>query len=238
MKELLKRRADENGYNLTEEQLEMFFQYRNYLLEGNEKMNLTAIVDDEGMVVKHFIDSLTPWTAATAKAGMKVLDLGSGAGFPGIPMKIRERNIYLTMMDSLQKRVRFLEETVKRLGLKDTVAIHGRAEEMGRNTKYREKYDLVVSRAVAPFATLCEYCLPFVRVGGFFLAMKGPDGREEVRTSPNAVKILGGEIVEERSILLHGDENYERLLILVKKARPTPKKYPRGGGKPRKSPIV
>lgn len=205
------------------------------LLEENKKTNLTRITDPEGIQIRHILDSLTPLLLPYFEEGSRVLDLGSGAGFPGIPLKLFRPGVDMTLMDSLSKRVRFLDGVISALDLEGTRAIHGRAEEAGREGTHREAYDLVLSRAVAPLPTLVEYCLPFVKVGGVFIAMKGEAGPEEEAQSQNAIKTLGGVLEDRLDFDL--PDGSARSLVPVKKLKSTPKKYPRAGGKPRSKPL-
>lgn len=216
------------------EMMASFDQYRHLLKEWNEKMNLTAILDDEGIESKHFMDSLTLFETGRIHNGAKVLDIGTGAGFPGVPMKIYAPDLDITLMDSLNKRITFLDMLIESLELTSIQAIHGRAEEMSRKPEHRDHYDVVVSRAVAPLNTLCEYCLPFVRQGGVFIAMKGPQGEDELAETSGAIEKLASSLDEVKTFEM-GDNT--RTLIVIKKIGRTPKAYPRGGGKPRKSPL-
>ena len=197
-------------------------------------MNLTAITDDEGIAVKHFIDSISLLKYIKFENNSKVIDIGTGAGFPGIPLKIMQPEIELTLLDSLNKRLIFLDEVCKKLELNGSL-VHGRAEELGRDESYREKYDIAVSRAVANLPALCEYCLPFVKVGGSFVSMKGPDGENEVDASENAFNILGGKV--EKLYRTDLPDNSKRIIISVKKIANTPLKYPRRGTKISKNPL-
>lgn len=212
-----------------------FDRYADILLDWNERMNLTRITDEVEMMDKHFIDSLTPTLVEAYEGTGKILDLGTGAGFPGmvLAMVSPERDVHL--MDSLNKRIIFLDHVVEELGLTNVSTFHGRAEEAGRNKKFREQYGLVVSRAVARLPILTEYCLPFVRLGGHLIAMKGAEGLEEVNEAKRAMEILGGQLEEIRDLTLPGGD--ERHLVVIKKVKGTPSKYPRGGGKPRKDPL-
>lgn len=212
-----------------------FDRYGDILLDWNERMNLTRITDEDEMMDKHFIDSLTPTLVKAYEGTGKILDLGTGAGFPGmvLAMVSPERDVHL--MDSLNKRITFLDHVVEELGLTNVRTFHGRAEEAGRDKKFREQYGLVVSRAVARLPILAEYCLPFVRLGGHLIAMKGAEGLEEVDEAKRAMEILGGALEEIVDLRLPGGD--ERHLVVIKKVKGTPEKYPRGGGKPRKDPL-
>ncbi|EGS31296.1 16S rRNA (guanine(527)-N(7))-methyltransferase GidB [Peptoniphilus sp. oral taxon 375 str. F0436] len=198
-------------------------------------MNLTAITEDEEFNIKHFLDSLSLLKLEEIQGAKRILDLGTGAGFPGVPLKIAKKDLDITLLDSLKKRIDFLNESIEDMGLEGIRGIHARAEELSRKDDYREAFDLVTSRAVANLATLYEYCLPFVKVGGYMVAMKGPDIEGELKEGQAALKALGGELVEVKKVDLPQD--IEHTLVLVKKVKATPKKYPRAGGKPRKNPI-
>ncbi len=223
------------GLNLSQEQVHKFSLYAKLLVEWNEKINLTAISDDEGIVIKHFLDSLSLFPMIPKMSGA-LIDIGTGAGFPGIPLKIAGENLQVTLLDSLEKRVKFLSEVYTTLQLNGITAVHGRAEDFGIDKQYRERFDIAVARAVAALPVLLEYCLPFVKVGGLFMAMKGPDVKEELQESQKALEVLGGELIETKSFSLpYG--NYERCVVVVRKCRHTPSAYPRKSGKPTKLPI-
>ncbi len=226
--------AKKINQELKKEQLKQFETYMNLLLEWNEKINLTAITDPEEIILKHFIDSLT--ISSYISKNSKVIDVGTGAGFPGIPLKIAREDTEVTLLDSLQKRVHFLEEVIDKLELKKITAIHARAEEQGKNKNMREKYDIATSRAVANLATLAEYLLPFVKLEGYAICMKGPDVDEEIKQSQNAISILGGKIEKVEKFFLP-DSDIGRSIILIKKIKTTPAKYPRKAGMPSKEPI-
>ena len=204
------------------------------LLEWNEKINLTAIVEPEEIIKKHFVDCLT--ISSEILNNSRVIDVGSGAGFPGIPLKILREDIEILLLDSLNKRVNFLNEIIQELKLQKIKAIHFRAEECGQNLLYREKFDVATSRAVANMSTLSEYLLPFVKVGGKAIYMKGNNIEEELETSKKAISILGGEIKEIKEITFAGGD-IKRNIVLVDKIAFTPNKYPRNQGKPTKSPL-
>ena len=213
------------------------------LKEKNKVMNLTAVDDDKGIAMKHFIDSLTlcPYIReeeVKAKGGktLTFIDVGTGAGFPGLPVKISCPELSVTLMDSLEKRLNFLNEVITALGLKDCSTVHSRAEDAGRNKKYREKYDIVTARAVARLSVLAEYCLPLVKIGGVFLAMKS-HSEEEEQDAAKAISLLGGTIEKSDTFKLPGTD-MERTIIVVRKIRPTPARFPRKAGTPSKTPIV
>lgn len=226
---------------LTAEDINAFRTYADMLVETNKVMNLTAITDDKGIAMLHFIDSLTlvPYIRAeqdrSGRNDIAVADVGTGAGFPGIPLKILNPDISLTLMDSLAKRLRFLDEVCGTLSLSEVTTVHGRAEDLGRNSKYRERFDIVVARAVASLPVLCEYCLPLVAPGGAFIAMKG-HSEEEVKDSKHAVIVLGGTIEKIDEFDLAGTDN-KRSVIVIRKVRPTPARYPRKAGVPSKNPL-
>ena len=219
--------------NLTKEQIEKFYNYMNLLLEWNEKINLTAIIEPREIILKHFVDSLT--IAKYIKDDEKMIDVGTGAGFPGIPLSIVKENIDIVLLDSLNKRINFLEEVKENLKLEKIITIHGRAEEFGKNKKERETYDIATSRAVAPLNILLEYLLPLVKVGGKAICMKGSN-IEEIENAKNALEILGGQIEKIEEITLPNSD-IKRNIIIVKKVKNTPSKYPRKPGTPSKEPI-
>ena len=224
----------EDYYKLNDRQKDQFSKYMELLLEWNEKINLTAITEKDQIVLKHFIDSLT--ISDLIDNDSKVIDVGTGAGFPGIPLKIYNETLRITLVDSLNKRVNFLNEVIKELDLKNISAKHARAEEFARLNNQRECYDYAVSRAVANLSTLVEYLLPFVRVGGKCICMKGPNIEEELNNSKNALKLLGGEIEEVKGLVLP-DSEMERKIVIIKKIRKTDKNYPRKAGMPSKKPL-
>ena len=218
---------------LTKEQIEKYYNYMNLLLEWNEKINLTAIIDPKEIILKHFVDSLT--IAKYIKDDEKLIDVGTGAGFPGIPLSIVKENTDIVLLDSLNKRINFLEEVKENLKLENITTIHGRAEEFGKNKKERETYDIATSRAVAPLNILLEYLLPLVKVGGRAICMKGSN-IEEIENAKNALEILGGKIEKIEEITLPNSD-IKRNIIIVKKVKNTPSKYPRKPGTPSKEPI-
>lgn len=221
---------------LDRNQLDKFEIYKKMLMEWNEKINITAITDEKEIDIKHFLDSLTPSVTKLLDGEKKIIDIGTGGGFPGIPLKILNKKLDVTLLDSLNKRIIFLKEVIDLLKLDKTEAIHGRAEELARKDEYREKYDVCLSRAVASLDTLSEYCLPFVKKGGYFIAMKGPEVEEEVQISRNAIDKLGGKIMRVEKIEIPCSDIYHSLVI-IKKISETHKKYPRGGGKPKNKPL-
>ncbi len=222
---------------LTTEQSKKFNRYYELLIEWNQKINLTAITDRDEVWVKHFEDSLSIDRILDMSKIESVIDVGTGAGFPGIPLKIIYPKIKLTLLDSLDKRVRFLKEVISELALENVTALHGRAEDYGRDEKYREEYDLCVSRAVASLPVLTELCVPFVKVGGCFIAYKSEKAEEEIKASGQAIDSLGAKISSTESFSLSGGE-YGRTLIKIDKIESTPDIYPRRAGLPSKKPIL
>ena len=228
------QRLKEFNIKINDEQIKKFMNYMNLLLEWNEKINLTAITQPEEVKLKHFVDSLT--VLKYINDDDKVIDIGTGAGFPGIPLKIMKENTKITLLDSLNKRINFLNIVIETLNLRNIQAIHGRAEEIARNKLYREKYDVAVSRAVANLSTLTEYMLPFVKIGGKCICMKGANVNEELEKAQNAIKELGGEIEKIDNFFLSDNDN-ERNIIVIKKVKETKSKYPRKAGTPSKEPL-
>lgn len=237
LEELLFKSCGKIDVKLDEKQIGQFMAYKNLLLEWNEKMNLTAITDEREIMLKHFADCLMLCPETDALGGKTVIDVGTGAGFPGVPLKIARPELEVTLLDSLNKRITFLNEVVSGLGLEKVKCLHLRAEDGGADKNLREKFDLCVSRAVADLSVLSEYCLPFVKVGGYFISMKGPDVSEEIERAKKAVKILGGSIEEVKKTAIP-DTDIVHSLVIIKKAKPTPPKYPRKAGKAKKEPIV
>ena len=228
----------ELGISFSERQMEQFYQYYELLVEWNKVMNLTAITELEQVVSKHFIDSLSLVRVVEGlqESTASLVDVGTGAGFPGIPLKIACPELRITLLDSLNKRIKFLNEVTGSLGLENVVTIHGRAEDAGRNPQYRESFDYCVSRAVANAATLSEYCLPFVKVGGCFVAYKSGKVEEELEQGRKAVKMLGGEIQKAEYFRL-ACADADRALVVICKKEKTPKRFPRKAGVPAKEPI-
>lgn len=231
------------GIELTDKQISMFNRYYEMLIEKNKVMNLTTITEYNDVVIKHFVDSISCVMLAPEfdissqfTAGASVIDVGTGAGFPGIPLKIVFSEIKLTLLDSLNKRVEFLKDVCSELQLSDVTFIHGRAEDAAHDKKLRESFNFCVSRAVANLSTLSEYCLPFVKTHGYFLSYKSEKADQEITDSKNALAILGGSIVVEKMFSLP-DTDISRTLVLIKKDKGTPKSYPRKAGTPSKKPL-
>lgn len=232
---ILKDRANKIGIELNEEKLEKFFRYKELILDWNTKINLTAIKDDEEFINKHFIDSLTIAKYVENKE-YKVIDIGTGAGFPGIPLKIIKSN-HITLFDSLNKRLKVLDDIISKLELTQIQTMHGRAEETFKGKENREMYDIAVSRAVANLNVLAEYMLPAVKVNGYCICMKAGDIEEEIKEAKKAIKILGGKIEKIEKIVLP-DTDIERNIVIIRKINQTPKAYPRKPGTPTKEPII
>lgn len=227
----------EKGIELTVEQRNQFDAYFRLLVEWNEKMNLTAITEEEQVYTKHFFDSVTPSFYFSFKEINTVADIGGGAGFPSIPLKICFPHLQMTIIDSLNKRISFLQHASNELGLSNLTPVHGRAEEKGQENGFREAFDLVIARAVARLNVLTEYCLPFSRVGGHFIAMKGADVSPELHEAKKAIKTLGGKTKKVETFQLVEDAG-ERNIIIIEKIEATPKAYPRKAGTPAKKPLV
>ena len=224
------------GICLNEFQLKQFMRYYALLVEWNSFMNLTAITEYEEVCMKHFLDSLSLCKALDCTQELTVIDVGTGAGFPGIPLKIAFPNLSITLLDSLGKRVNFLKEVIGALGLEGIEAIHGRAEDYAKPNLLREQFDVCVSRAVANLSSLSEYCIPYVKVGGLFISYKSEKLAEEKAAAEHAVSLLGGEFLEQVEFFLPNSDIY-RNLVVIKKGKCTPKKYPRKAGVPTKEPL-
>lgn len=225
------------GISLTEEQTEQFMLYYEKLIEVNQVMNLTAITEFEDVMRKHFLDSLTLVKAVDIKNVKRVLDLGTGAGFPGIPLKIAFPDTEFVLLDSLNKRVKFLHDIIELCRLKKIQAVHGRAEELAGKKEYRESFDLCVSRAVANLSSLSEYCLPYVEKGGLFVSYKSGNIQEELEAAGYAIQILGGRIKDTVKFKLPGSD-MDRSLVVIEKIRETPARYPRRAGIPSREPLM
>ena len=226
----------ELGIHLNESQVQQFLIYYEMLTEWNQFMNLTAITEYEEVMKKHFIDSISLCKAFNVSDGISCIDVGTGAGFPGLALKIAYPGLQMTVLDSLNKRIQFLDAVIDKLSLTGIETIHGRAEDFAKPGKLRESYDLCVSRAVANLSTLSEYCLPFIREGGYFISYKSEKIAEEMEKARNAISILGGEIKEQVEFMLPDSDIYRNLFVIEKK-RKTPVKFPRKAGLPGKEPL-
>ena len=234
--ENFKRKASALGVELSDKQLDQFRQYYEMLVEKNKVMNLTAITEWEEVIDKHFIDSISLVKSCDLSDEKYILDLGCGAGFPGIPLKIAFPNLKIVLLDSLNKRILFLQEVIEALGLEKVEALHGRAEDYARKAEYREQFDYCVSRAVANLTTLSEYCIPYVKEGGYFISYKSGKVKEEVKEVKKALSILGGKMDQMVTFELP-ETDMERIFVKIKKEKKTPKKYPRKAGLPGKEPL-
>lgn len=232
--DLLKEKAEAYGVVLDEKALERFDTYARLLVEWNEKINLTAITDPEGIVIKHFVDSLTVFSAIDIPEGARVIDVGTGAGFPGVAMLIARPDLDITLIDSTNKKLNVIRDILEKIGLEANV-VHIRAEEAGKNKEFREQFDFSTARAVSNLRDLSEYCLPFVKVGGTFISMKSAKADEEIAEGKGAIKILGGSIEEKKTFEL--EDSGERTILLIKKVSSTPAKYPRPSAKIAKFPL-
>lgn len=237
MADFLRDSLEKIGYTPSDAQCEQLNSFHKLLCEWNEFMNLTGITEYNEVVIKHFVDSLAVNCVYSFKNTDKVVDIGTGAGFPGLPLKIMYPDVQFTLLDSLNKRIKFLDEVINTDGLNKIETLHGRAEDYARNKEYREQYDVCVSRAVANLATLSEYCLPYVKVSGVFIAYKAGQIDEELKASERAVKLLGGEIVDVHKFTLP-DTDIDRTFVVIKKTAATSRKYPRKAGLPSKEPLA
>ena len=232
-KEKIEKAFSTKNIILTSNQIQKFFDYYILLKDWNEKINLTTIIELDDVIEKHFLDSVVSKDEIFVNA--KVIDIGSGAGFPGIPLKILREDLNITLVDSVNKKVLFLNEVIKKLNLKDIVAVHSRIEDLANKKENRENFDFVVSRAVSKLNTLCEYALPFLKINGKLIAYKALDVETEINEATNAIKLLGGNFEKVKKIDF---EKMERNLVFIKKVFKTDKKYPRSGNKPRIMPII
>ena len=233
-KEIMNENAKKINIEFNDKQLEQFFEYMNLLIEWNEKINLTAITEPKEIIIKHFIDSLT--INKYIEKNNKIVDVGTGAGFPGIPIKIYRPEVEVTLVDSLNKRINFLNEVISKLGLEKINTIHARVEEFARNKKYREKFDISTSRAVANLSTLSEYLIPLVKENGKIICMKASEAEEEIEQAKKAINVLGGTIKNVETFDLP-QSDIGRTIITIEKTKKTPAKYPRKAGTPSKEPI-
>lgn len=233
---ILEKLSSAIGYDLSNQQINQFNQFYEMLIDKNKVMNLTAITEYDEVVLKHFIDSIVIYKKISDDKVKSIIDVGTGAGFPGIPLKILFPDIRLTLLDSLNKRILFLNEVINKLGLKDIDCIHGRAEDIGHLPEYREQYDLSVSRAVANLSSLSEYCIPFVRVGGKFISYKSGNIEEELKDAKSAIQLLGSKIDDVEKYTLPNSD-MQRSLVVIRKVKTLSKKYPRKAGMPTKQPL-
>lgn len=234
--DILRKGLEDLGIDVTDKMLKDLKIYRDILVEWNQKMNLTGIEEEKEVFIKHFLDSISAVSNGYIKNGISLIDVGTGAGFPGLPLKICLRDIKLTLLDSLNKRINFLQEVSNTVNLEDVEFIHGRAEDFGKDSKYREQFDVATARAVAGLPILMEFCVPFVKLGGYFVCLKGPNANLELEESQKAMEVLGLEFIEKIDIELPNEELKHNILVF-KKVKNTPEKYPRKAGKPAKSPI-
>ena len=232
-KEFFIEECNKNGIKIEENLIEKFYVYMKEILRWNEMVNVTAIKEEKEFIVKHFIDSLT--IEKYIKNGKKILDIGTGAGFPGIPIKIVKNESEVILVDSVNKKLNVIRDIIPKIELEKIECIHSRAEDLAKDCNYREKFDVVTSRAVSNLSTLVEYMLPCAKIEGKIICMKGPSYEEELENAKNAIKILGGKLEEIETTNIDGE--LERNILIIKKEKPTPKQYPRGQGKPLKEPI-
>ncbi|MBB6629913.1 16S rRNA (guanine(527)-N(7))-methyltransferase RsmG [Clostridium algidicarnis] len=234
--DLMKTASDDVSLDFNEEKFNKFMNYKDILKEWNNKINLTAIIEDDDIVKKHFIDCIKAFKFKGFKEAKSIIDVGTGAGFPGIPIGIMKEDCNIVLLDSLNKRVKFLDEVIEKLYLNNFSTIHGRGEELSRSEKYREKFDIATSRAVANMCTLSELCLPYVKLGGYFVALKGPSIEEELNGAKRAIAILGGKVQEIIPVNIeNSDLNHN--LVIIKKVSLTPSIYPRNSGIMSKKPL-
>lgn len=234
--DILNSACDDVGIGFDESKYKAFIKYKSMIQEWNKKINLTAITEDEDIIKKHFIDCIKIYKFDKFKELNKIIDVGTGAGFPGIPIKILEQEKEVVLLDSLNKRIKFLDEVSKELNLKNIKSLHGRAEDYAQKEEYREKFDGVVSRAVANISVLSELCLPYIKVGGYFVSMKGPNVTEELNEGKKAIEILGGKLQEIIQVKVE-ESDLEHNLVVIKKIKNTPNKYPRKAGMATKKPL-
>lgn len=232
-KKIFLEELEKNNLKLDENKIKTFYDYMLGILDWNDKINVTAITDEREFIRKHFVDSLT--VCRDIEDGESVIDVGTGAGFPGIPIKIVKGNSKVTLIDSVNKKLNVIRNISSEINLQNLEIIHTRAEDLANKEEYREKFDVVTTRAVSNFSTIVEYMLPFIKVGGKAICMKGPNFKEELEASKKAIDVLGGEISSVRTEII--SEDFERNIIIIKKVKNTPKKFPRGQGKPLREPI-
>lgn len=223
-----------NNLKLEKSQYEKYYIYMKNILEWNTKINVTAVRDEESFIIKHFIDSLM--ISNYVNSDVKVIDIGTGAGFPGIPLKLFNEKIEITLVDSINKKLNVIRESIKEMNLDKIDIIHSRAEDLAIKEKYRENYDIATTRAVSNLSTILEYMMPFIKVGGYAVCMKGPNYNDELNNAKNAIKILGGKLESIENFNINTE--YERNVIVIRKIEKTPKRYPRSGNKPLKEPIL
>ena len=224
------------GITLSDDQLKKFLRYYEILVQWNEMMNLTAITDYADVMKKHFVDSLSLIRICDLKGNLSLIDVGTGAGFPGLVLKIAFPDLKVTLLDSLNKRIHFLDEVISELGIQEVNTVHGRAEDYAKQGRLRESFDLCVSRAVANLSTLSEYCLPYVKVGGLFISYKSEKVSEELTSAEHAISLLGGRVENQVELMLP-DTDINRILVMVRKNKSTPLKYPRKAGLPTRNPL-
>ena len=234
--EILKNRLVDFSINVDETMLDRFEKYRQILVEYNQHMNLTGITEQREVYIKHFLDSVAIFKNGYIADDLSVIDVGTGAGFPGLPLKICNPKIKLTLLDSLNKRINFLKTVGQELGLNEIEYVHGRAEDIAQKPEHREKYDIATARAVASLPVLLELCVPYVKIGGFFICLKGPSVDIELGQAKNAMKLLGVRLVEKINVILP-DQELKHNILVFKKEEKTPAKYPRRAGKPSKNPL-
>lgn len=232
--EVLNEYGKEISIKFTDKQIENFYKYMNLLIEWNKKINLTAIIEPKEIILKHFIDSLTILKRVEDKESL--IDVGTGAGFPGIPLKIMNEDVKVVLLDSLNKRIKFLNEVIENLGLKNIATVHARVEDFGRNKKYRESFDVATSRAVANLTVLSEYMIPLIKKDGLCICMKGSDIEREIGESKVAVNVLGGKVIDVEKFDLPSSD-MGRSIVVIQKIEETPGRYPRKAGVPSKEPI-
>lgn len=234
--DIMKKASDDVNMPFDEDKYNKFMLYKDLLKEWNEKINLTAITEDEAIIKKHFIDCIKAFKFGEVKDDISIIDVGTGAGFPGLPIGIMNENINVLLLDSLNKRINFLNDVIQKLNLKNFETIHGRAEEVSRKKEFREKFDIATSRAVANMCVLSELCLPYVKVGGYFIALKGPSVDEELQEAKNSIGTLGGKLEEVIQIEIE-DTDLKHNIVIIKKIKETPKVYPRQSNSISKKPI-